>query len=357
MEKVALDQGILSHPRSGGLRDYPPLSMGSRPPSGDGMHPLVNNFLLSRRIENCSPASIKSYSDRISGMVKFIGKDPTEITKTDMEFWLLHMKEGESRRGGRRSPHYVRSSYGAIRVFFNWLVVEGHMTKNPLGNIKVPKVPRYEKDFLSTEEFHKLLSMCALSTFAGVRDKAWLWLLWTTGARFSELANLKKDDLDWTTSRIRVFGKGSKERRIPFTPDAQKAVYRYLQRREDKMPELWLTEEKRPITPIGIGQVVPRLMDAASGYQCPQCDKKYEGLEFVCREYVCPACKVKLTRLFNIRDAHHIFRRSWAWRNLKAGVPIKFVQLVGGWDSVVVLEQYVRRMSSDDALGGNIKWQ
>ena len=357
MDKVALAQRILSDSRTGGLTDHPPLSVGGLPSPGDTMSPLVHSFLLSRRIENCSPRTVETYEQRLLTLLRFIKKDPAAITKTDIELWLLHMKEGETKRGGKRSPFYVRSTYAAIRAFFNWMVSEGHIQKSPLANIKVPKVPRYEKDFLSDEDFHKLLSMCPVHTFAGVRDRAWLWLLWTTGARFSELANLGKDDLDWNTARIRVVGKGSKERRIPFTPEAQKAVYRYLQRREDKMPELWLSEERRPLKPLGVGQIVPRLADAASGYQCPQCSKRYQGLEFVCREYVCPVCKVKLTRLFNIQDAHHIFRRSWAWRNLKAGVPMKFVQLVGGWDSVTVMEQYVRRMSSDDALGGNIKWQ
>ena len=56
-----------------------------------------------------------------------------------------------------------------------------------------------------------------------------------------------------------------------------------------------------------------------------------------------------------MRDQHHVFRRSWAWRNLKAGVSPKFVQLVGGWESMAVLEQYVRMMKSDDALD-NVKW-
>ena len=58
-----------------------------------------------------------------------------------------------------------------------------------------------------------------------------------------------------------------------------------------------------------------------------------------------------------VKDLHHIFRRTWAYRNLKAGVPLKFVQLVGGWESVAVLEQYVRRMDSEDALGSNVNWQ
>ncbi len=290
-------------------------------------------------------------------MLKFIGKSPTEITKADLEFWLLHMRESESKRGQRRSPFFIRSTFGSVRVFFNWMASEGHIAKSPLANIKVPKVPRYEKEFLSEQEFHKLLGMCPHHTFAGARDRAWLWLLWSTGARFSELANLKKEDLDWNACRIRVFGKGAKERRVPFTVEAQKAVYQYLQKRDDSLPELWLTEERQPISRIGIGQIMPRLIDAASDYKCPECGKQFGGLSFVCRLYVCPDCHVKVTQLWEVQDRHHIFRRSWAWRNLKAGVPIKFVQLVGGWESVTVLEQYVRRMTSDDALGGNVKWR
>ncbi|GAI72375.1 unnamed protein product, partial [marine sediment metagenome] len=55
----------------------------------------------------------------------------------------------------------------------------------------------------------------------------------------------------------------------------------------------------------------------------------------------------------HIKDLHHIFRRSWAMRNLKAGVPQKYVQLIGGWESVTTLEQYVRAMESEDALDAN----
>lgn len=339
------------------MTDHPPPSVTLAHPPGEPEYPIVDSFLLSRRIENCSGRTVDTYRQRLMMMLTFLKKDPATITKTDIEFWLLHMKEGERRHGGKRSPHYVRSTYAAVRAFFNWMVSEGHIAKSPLANVKVPKVPRYEKDFLSEQEFHKLLGMCPHHTLAGARDRAWLWLLWSTGARFSELANLKREDLDWSTARIRVFGKGARERRVPFTVEAQKAVYQYLQKRDDSLPELWLTEERQPISRIGIGQIVPRLVDAGSDYKCPQCGKKYEGLSFVCRLYICPDCQVKLTQLWHVQDRHHIFRRSWAWRNLKAGVPIKFVQLVGGWESVTVLEQYVRRMTSDDALGGNVKWR
>ncbi|MDM7913433.1 MAG: tyrosine-type recombinase/integrase, partial [Methanotrichaceae archaeon] len=281
MQKVALAQGILSDSNTPGLRDHPALSVGNLPSLGDGVHPLVYSFLLSRRIENCSQATITSYKDRISCMMRFVGKDPLAITKADIEFWLLHLRESESRRGGKRSAHFIRSNFNAVRPFFNWLVAEGHLDKSPVANMKPPKVPKYEKEFLSEEEFHRLLSLCSNHTFVGLRDRAWLWLLWSTGCRFSELANLKRDDLFFMQNgRIVVTGKGNKQRAVPFTDDAQKAVFRYLQKRDDKYPELWISEERRPMKRLGMGAVIPRLMDAASGYQCPHCGKEYEGLEF-----------------------------------------------------------------------------
>ena len=49
-------------------------------------------------------------------------------------------------------------------------------------------------------------------------------------------------------------------------------------------------------------------------------------------------------------DMHHIFRRTWAWRMLKAGMPAKAVQLIGGWESMSMLERYVAMMDTEDAL-------
>lgn len=89
------------------------------------------------------------------------------------------------------------------------------------------------------------------------------------------------------------------------------------------MPELWLTEERKPSGKWMVIQAMANILEWA-------------GLRS------------------QIKDACHVFRRSWAMRNLKAGVPIKFVQLVGGWESVTTLEGYVRAMTSEDAL--KAKW-
>ena len=66
---------------------------------------------------------------------------------------------------------------------------------------------------------------------------------------------------------------------------------------------------------------------------------------------VCQAVRRTYERAgLSVKDAFHIFRRTWAMRNLKAGVPMKHVQLIGGWEDISTLEVYVRLMDSTDAL-------
>jgi len=278
----------------------------------------LSKFLLSRHIEGCSPATLDAYERRIKYMFNHTDKPVDKIEKSDVELYILSLKNKNC------SPHYIESCYRAINTFFIWLVNEGYLTQSPMKNMKKPKKPKYAKEFITEQQFQALLSVCPSRDYRGIRNRAWLWLLWTTGARFSELANLQLSDLDWQQNRIRVFGKGAKERYVPFTKEAQTMVYKYIAVRPEGFTALWIGEEKKPMKFGGLSKAT-RLMYERAG--------------------------------FKVKDLHHVFRRSWAYRNLKAGVPIKYVQLCGGWSSVTMLEQYVAMMNSEDALNSDkIKW-
>lgn len=277
----------------------------------------LEGFLLSREVEGCSPLTLKTYRFRIGHFFLFLDGQVAgiqDISHTDIDRYLLHFRELG------RSPHYIHSHFRGLRTFFNWCVAEEFVRRSPMRNMKPPKLPRKGKPFISQAERDYLLHFCPASTFMGARTAATISLFWSTGMRSQELANLQLSDLDWDKSCIRVFGKGSKERYVPFVKEAKKAVWRYLSYRNDDYPALWVTEERRPATKWAIVSATRRLIERA-------------GLD--------------------IKDMHHIFRRSWAMRNLKAGVPIKYVQLIGGWESVTTLEQYVRAMESEDALEAN----
>ena len=293
-----------------------PRSIGTRPENQ--CLTALGGFLLSRAVEGCSPATLKTYRHRISQFIKSAnnvkpGATLPEINRGHIESYLLEL------RNKGNSPEYIKSNYVALNVFFKWCLAEGFITEHPMRNMKLPRIPKKTKPFLTEQQRDQLLALCPPSMFIGARNTAVIWLLWTTGMRLSELANLQLDDLDWQTSRIKVVGKGSKERHVPFLKQAKKAVWRYLAHRNDDHKCLWVSEEKRPITKDGLDTATQRLIIRA-------------GLQG------------------QIRDLHHIFRRTWAMRQVRSGIPLKYVQLIGGWESVTTLEGYIRAMDTDEAL-------
>lgn len=282
---------------------------------------LLEGFLLSRQVEGATGETLKTYKSRLSTFLRFLGQnecgDIRLVQQAHIYRYLLKYQEL------KRSPAYVNAHYRAVRAFFNWCVQEEYVERSPLRNIKAPKVPKIAKGFISEKQRDLMLLECPLSYFTGARNAAIIWLFWSTGMRLSELATLKRDSLNWENSTIRVFGKGQKERFVPFTPEAKKALWRYLSFRGDDLPQLWITEEGAPGGKWMVTSAMRRILE-------------WSGLRN------------------QLKDACHVFRRSWAMRNLKAGVAIKFIQLVGGWSSVNTLEIYVRAMTSEDAM--KIKW-
>jgi len=280
-------------------------------------HPEVVGFLLSRETMGCSKATVQWYRDHLGYLTKFVQLPVQEIERTDIDRYLIHLRD----RGC--SPHYINGSFRACRAFFNWCVAEELRVRSPMRTMKTPRLPKLKKGFVDEQVRDRLLAVSPPTTFLGARNAAMVWLYWSTGARRNEIANLMLEQIDWPRNRIKVFGKGARERFIPFTPETKKAVWRYLKYRRDEHPHLWVTEERRPAKTWGLTSAMRRMIERAEldGY---------------------------------IKDCFHVFRRSWAMRNIRAGRSIKDIQLIGGWESITVLEGYVRAMQSEDALGG--KW-
>jgi site-specific recombinase XerD len=274
---------------------------------------------LSREAQDCRPSTLRDYQGRLSQYAKFLeekhhGVALGEVNRQHVEGYIIWLRDNG------RKPWTVRTNYRALKAFYNWMVEDDLIPVSPMVKIRPPKTPKIGKEFLAPKQFAQLLRQCNLKTFIGARNASILMILWATGMRRSELVGLMLDDLDWRGGKIRVMGKGRKERYTPFTDDAKQIVWRYMSYRKDSYPNLWLTEEREPLQDGGLATAVNRI------YQ-------YAGI--------------------SVKDTCHVFRRSWAMRNLKAGIPIKHIQLVGGWESVTTLEGYVRAMTSDDALSSN----
>ncbi len=131
-------------------------------------------------------------------------------------------------RANERAPKSIARQFAAIRMFHRFMLDEGLRTDNPTSFIEGVKVPSGIPKALSEEEVELLLNAVTGVDSLAVRDRALLEFLYATGARVSEACGLSMSDLDMESNVARVFGKGSKERIVPFGRHAKEALESWL---------------------------------------------------------------------------------------------------------------------------------
>jgi len=152
----------------------------------------------------------------------------------------------------------------AIKMFFQYLVLEGVLAESAIELLSSPKLWRYLPTVLSPEKVDDLLQAPAWNDQFPLRDRAVLTVLYATGCRASEVAGLQLSDMKLEQSFCRCLGKGNKERIVSLNPVAVQAVQEYLTRerpvqaRRRNSESLFLTRTGRPLTRINIWHLVKR---------------------------------------------------------------------------------------------------
>lgn len=122
----------------------------------------------------------------------------------------------------------VARKLASLRSFFRFLHERGELTSNPAQLVATPKQPKRMPRFLSIHQIEELLSLPDLNSIRGKRDSAILEILYGTGIRVGELITLDLGSVSLEEGLLRVFGKGRKERIVPFGKPALKSLRRYL---------------------------------------------------------------------------------------------------------------------------------
>lgn len=183
------------------------------------------DYLLFER--KFSPNTILSYKDNLLRFDTFLnGKNVLNTTNKDIEKYLTF----NNQMAEKSRAHYLT----VIKMFYQFLVDEEIIIKNPCDNIKSPKISKKLPVYLTIEEINQLLNI-NLNTSFDYRNKAMLELLYATGIRVSELINLKFNNIDLENNFIRIMGKGSKERISPFNETAKKYLVIYLTEHRNKL--------------------------------------------------------------------------------------------------------------------------
>jgi site-specific recombinase XerD len=168
-------------------------------------------------------------------------------------------------RAAGKSPSTVSATFRPLRTFFLWCMAAGLLSNSPV-TMKPPKVPVGIVPDIAPDQWAAMLATTDTRSrwaFRARRDRAVLLLLWTTGARLSEVAGLKVGDIAADMMSFVVHGKGGKDRTLPLLPDAAEALQAYLTLERPRSAHsgaseaLWLSQgDTGVLSANGIAQMV-----------------------------------------------------------------------------------------------------
>jgi site-specific recombinase XerD len=190
------------------------------------------------------------------------------VEEIDESLVLDSLDHLENRRGC--TPRTRNARLAAIRALFGFIAREEPsllLHCQTIRTIPLKRTQHKTVDYLEESEMQALLNVVELHSRNGVRDNALLLLLYNTGARVSEIVQLKVVDLHLEGSaQVKLLGKGSKYRSCPLWPETVGALQDYLRQRTAKDPvaqQLFLNANGSPLTRFGVRHIIDKLATAA----------------------------------------------------------------------------------------------
>jgi integrase/recombinase XerD len=274
-----------------------------------GMYQLVQEYLNYMDVKNYSKATKASREFYLYTFLEWAGQRqllrPSEITKPILERFQRYLFHYRKKNG---DPLTFRSQYNrlvAIRAWFKWLAKSNHILYNPASEIELPKLEkRLPKAILSEGEAENVLNQPDISEAMGIRDRAILETLYSTGIRRLEVINLLVQDVDSERGTLFVRqGKGKTDRMIPIGERALLWIDKYL---AETRPELACGRDEGRLFLSRFGEAISP-----------------NGLTALVRNYIDQANIGK-------RGSCHLFRHTMATLMLENGADIRFIQAMLG---------------------------
>lgn len=212
---------------------------------------FLNYLLVDKGLSN---NTVKAYEADISSFFQWLDNEDLKYKNLQED----HINQYISflfQRKMRSSS--VNRKISSIKSFYIFLVKRNFLKNSPLNDLVTPKQEKYLPESMSEAEVDKLLNSPDVANKIENRDKAMIEMLYATGMRISELVNLKITDVDMKRCVIKVFGKGSKERLVPFGETALDSLKSYLNNRErSSSKEIFLSNRGKKMTRVAFWQRV-----------------------------------------------------------------------------------------------------
>lgn len=212
------------------------------------------------------------------------------------------------------APTSLARNLSSIRMYHRFMVNEGYCDKDVTENIDSPKLPKRLPKILDISDIEAIFAEIDVNTDAGIRDRAMLELLYGSGLRISELLSLRLPSILLEEGWVRVYGKGYKERIVPFGEEAQSWINRYVRNVRPLLAAnikaediIFLNMRGAPLSRMGVWKII----------------QKYTQLAMIDKA-VSP----------------HVFRHSFATHLLEGGADLRAVQEMLGHSDIATTQIY-----------------
>ena len=280
---------------------------------------LITDFLEYMEIEKGrAPASTKNYDHYLKHFAYFAREnevvEPEEITQNLVTRYRLYSNRQAKPISKKTQNYYLI----ALRSFLKYLARRDIATLEA-NKIELAKIDEQQITYLAEEEMDRLFSKPDITTIQGVRDKAILHLLFSTGLRVSEICNLKIKDINLKQDEFSIKGKGGKVRVVFLDENAKESLDKYLKSRRDESDYLFIsyghknTDDGKLITEDG--NITPRSVQRMI--------KKYAAAGGITKQI-----------------SPHTLRHSFATDLLRSGADIRAVQTLLGHSSITTTQIY-----------------
>jgi integrase/recombinase XerD len=287
----------------------------------DGFPAHVARYLEAMQVKHYARSTVHAHAEYLAWFAQWCAArsltQPKQITKPILERYQRHLYYYRKANGEPLSFASQHMRLSCLRVFFRWLTRQNYLLYNPASDLELPRLRKnLPRHILHADEVEQLMAHCDLQNPFGVRDRAMLETLYSTGMRRSELVKLKLFDIDAQRQTVFIHqGKGHKDRVVPLGERALAWLQRYV---HDIRPQfvmepdagyVFLTQEGDYVAPHTLSQNVRGYLKAAN------IDKP---------------------------GSTHLFRHSMATLMLENGADIRFIQAILGHSELSTTQIYTQ---------------
>lgn len=227
------------------------------------MEKYLEEFIkYMRTIRNYSNYTQDSYTNDIDRFKKYLDKYKINFKAIDYDTISKYIKY---LKDNKLSANSINRNLSSLRSFYNYLLKENVINRNPFKLIKSLKKPKKLPNYMKYNEFEVMVNSCD-NTPLGIRNKAILELLLATGARIGEIVNIKINDIDFINQEIKILGKGNKERICYFNNHSLITLNDYLNNsrnillKNKKSNYLFINHIGTPLTTRGIRTIIDQII-------------------------------------------------------------------------------------------------